>query len=281
MSVITTLPNEQTAIPGTFASNLFPSLGRAQGLSMGFYNICGGVRFSITKEGIKKDLDWMKASGIAGVQQFDAGGTMMGGGQSIVDRLPYMSEGWKDAFRYAIGYADELGMEVAIASAPGWSSTGGPWVKPENAMKKLVWRTVEVSGNPKSKKPSVITLPEPFTTVGKYQNIGETSRSGVQPWYQDVAVVAIRIPEVDKTLAALGASVSSSGGDFTVEMLSNGDLADGVELSKNPTADHAWIQYEFPEAVTFKALTLVGGGQRERHVLRIAHIVVVVLKLQA
>lgn len=53
-SVITTLPNTQVATPSTFASNLFPSLGRSQGLSMGFYNICGGVRFTVTKEGLKK-----------------------------------------------------------------------------------------------------------------------------------------------------------------------------------------------------------------------------------
>lgn len=53
-SVITTLPNTQVATPSTFASNLFPSLGRSQGLSMGFYNICGGVRFTVTKEGLKQ-----------------------------------------------------------------------------------------------------------------------------------------------------------------------------------------------------------------------------------
>ena len=53
-SVTTTLPNEQVATPGTFANNLFPSLGRSQGLTMGFYNICGGVRFTVTKEGLKK-----------------------------------------------------------------------------------------------------------------------------------------------------------------------------------------------------------------------------------
>ncbi|MBR0300294.1 MAG: hypothetical protein IJQ93_08270, partial [Bacteroidales bacterium] len=49
---------------------------------------------NISKEGIKADLDWMKATGIGGVQQFDAGGTMMGGGAPIVERLPYMQEGW-------------------------------------------------------------------------------------------------------------------------------------------------------------------------------------------
>ena len=54
---------------------------------------------NVTKEGIKADLDWMKATGIAGVQQFDAGGSLMMGMQPIVERKPYMQEGWKDAFR--------------------------------------------------------------------------------------------------------------------------------------------------------------------------------------
>ncbi|MBP5487847.1 MAG: hypothetical protein J6Y06_09520 [Bacteroidales bacterium] len=53
-SVTMTLPKEQTAVPGTFATNTFPSLGRSQGLTMGFYNICSGMKFSVTKEGIKK-----------------------------------------------------------------------------------------------------------------------------------------------------------------------------------------------------------------------------------
>lgn len=222
---------------------------------------------NISKEGIKADLDWMKSTGIGGVQQFDAGGTMMGGGQAIVERLPYMQDGWKDAFHYAIQYADELGMEVAIASAPGWSSTGGPWVKPENAMKKLTWRTLEVSGDPKAKKPREIILPEPFKTVGKFQNSGEsgalsTAPAQIAPWYKDVAVVAIRIPDEEKSLDQLGASVQSSGGTFTVQQLSDGNLANGSELPSNKAGTHSWIQYSFPEEVTVKALTLVGGPIR-------------------
>lgn len=53
-SITTTLPSNQVATPGTFANNLFPSLGHSQGLIMGFYNICGGLRFSVTKEGVKR-----------------------------------------------------------------------------------------------------------------------------------------------------------------------------------------------------------------------------------
>ena len=102
---------------------------------------------NITKDGVKKDLEWMDRAGIGGFQQFDAGGNMMGGSAAIVEKVPYMTDAWKDAFRYAIHIADSLGLEAAIASAPGWSSTGGPWVKPENAMKKLTWRTVEVTSD--------------------------------------------------------------------------------------------------------------------------------------
>ena len=53
-AVTMTVPTAQTAVPGTFATNLFPSLGRSQGLIMGFYNVCGGWRFSVTKEGVRK-----------------------------------------------------------------------------------------------------------------------------------------------------------------------------------------------------------------------------------
>ena len=53
-SITMNLPSVQTAVPGTFATNLFPTLARSQGLIFRFYNICGGMMFSVTKEGLKK-----------------------------------------------------------------------------------------------------------------------------------------------------------------------------------------------------------------------------------
>ena len=52
--VTMTVPTAQAAVPGTFATGLFPSIGHSQGLTMGFYNVCGGWRFSVTKEGVRK-----------------------------------------------------------------------------------------------------------------------------------------------------------------------------------------------------------------------------------
>ena len=52
-SITTVLPSSQVAQADTFADDLFPSVGRSQGLVMGFYNICGGLKFTVSEEGIK------------------------------------------------------------------------------------------------------------------------------------------------------------------------------------------------------------------------------------
>ena len=54
VSVTTTLPAEQIGRAGSFAKNTQITLARANSLSLGFYNVTGGLRFSLTQEGIKK-----------------------------------------------------------------------------------------------------------------------------------------------------------------------------------------------------------------------------------
>lgn len=53
VSVTTTLPDVQPAQAGSFAQDMYPTLGRSENLSMGFWGICGGVRFSLVQEGIQ------------------------------------------------------------------------------------------------------------------------------------------------------------------------------------------------------------------------------------
>ena len=52
-SVTLTLPAQQTARAGSFANGLFPTMARSQGLSLGFYNICGGFKFTVSRDDIK------------------------------------------------------------------------------------------------------------------------------------------------------------------------------------------------------------------------------------
>ena len=54
---------------------------------------------NISKDGIRKDIEWMHRVGIGGYHNFDAGMTTP---QVVEKRLTYMSPEWKDAFRYAV-----------------------------------------------------------------------------------------------------------------------------------------------------------------------------------
>ena len=50
--VRTVLPRIQTAIAGTFADDLFITLAKSNNLSLSFYNVCSGFKFTVTKPGI-------------------------------------------------------------------------------------------------------------------------------------------------------------------------------------------------------------------------------------
>lgn len=214
---------------------------------------------NITKDGIRKDLLWMKRSGIGGFQNFDA--SLMT--PQIVDkRLTYMTPDWKEAFLYTTKLADSLKLEMAIAGSPGWSESGGPWVKPEDGMKKLVWTEVRVKGGTSNIK---LTKQEGIT--GPFQNIlkqpglgGLVDPSKLPVFYKDVATIAFKLPGADKSLTALNAVVTASGGKFTLEQLTDGDVNKSILLPRDSVAGFAWIQFSFPQQQTIKAITMVGGG---------------------
>ncbi len=213
---------------------------------------------NVTKKGIREDLNWMHQIGIGGFQNFDAG---LNTPQVVEKRLIYMTPEWKDAFRFTTNLADSLGLEMAIAGSPGWSESGGPWVKPNEAMKKFVWSEIQVEGG----KPFSGTLPKPPAIAGPFQNLG------IQPgfmggeaekapeFYADAAVVAFRLPDNDQSLLALQPKITSSAGSFKLADLTDGDVKTSTFLP-GVAGKQSWIQYEFAKPETIQALTIVGGG---------------------
>lgn len=49
-----TFPNVQFAKKGTFGPRAFPSFARSKDKQMFFYNVCGGIKLTVTKQGIQK-----------------------------------------------------------------------------------------------------------------------------------------------------------------------------------------------------------------------------------
>ena len=213
---------------------------------------------NISQDGIAKDLDWMARMGLGGVQMFDAN---LNTPQIVPHRLVYMSPEWKDAFRFAARDADRLGLEFGIASSPGWSETGGPWVPPADGMKKLVWSEVTLAPGQSAGK-----LPAPPAVAGPYQNLakqptideilnGKPAAPGPQ-FYTDVAVLAIPVAATKPTPLA-------EARDGAGTLLDGAALTDpagkGVDLPRiagqTPT-----LTLTYPAAQTMRTLRLFIPG---------------------
>ncbi|MBP3589868.1 MAG: glycosyl hydrolase family 43, partial [Muribaculaceae bacterium] len=116
---------------------------------------------NVTREGITADLEAMHRVGIHEATLFNGG---MGFPQGPVK---YMSDEWLELFKHAASEAKRLGMELSFHNGPGWSSSGGPWVKPEDAMQTVTWSEQQVEGG----RTVCLVMPQPKTNHGCYQDI--------------------------------------------------------------------------------------------------------------
>ena len=214
---------------------------------------------NISKEGIQKDLDWMSRVGIGGFQNFDANLLTP---VVVPKKLVFMTPDWKDAFKFTTELAIKNKLEMAIAGSPGWSVTGGPWVEPQDAMKKYVWTETLIASSTKSP----LILKQPASILSNFQDVALAEGGftggfvGQKPnFYADAAVIAFKIAKQDIQMASLNPKVSSSGGDFSLKNLTDGDLNCTTLLPPMEEGQDMWIQYEFETPQTFKALSVVGA----------------------
>ncbi len=210
---------------------------------------------NITKEGITKDLEWMKRVGIAGMHLADVS---YGSGQIIENKIDFASPQWHDAVRHAASEAERLGLEMTIFSSAGWSLTGGPWVRPEQAMKKLVWSETVVEG-PQSFNG---TLPQPPSNNGPIRNLqrGGRGTESDPAYYGDSKVIAFRTPAAETNMAELKPKVTANGSIIDAAALLDDDLNSAVTIPPPESGDPAVLQFEFDEPFTARAITIAGHG---------------------
>jgi hypothetical protein len=208
---------------------------------------------NITKEGLTKDLEWMHRAGVGGVETFDVAVAT----PTVVDtRLIYMTPEWKDAFHHSLQLADKLGMQVTIGAAPGWSQTGGPWVKPTDAMKKLVWTETVVHGGQHFEG----ALPKPPEINGPYRDQPHAVRADrptptLPTLYRDQMVIAFRAPAADMDLSHAGPTVTSSDGTPTYADLITGDYTKTIDLHA-VQGKVSWVQIRFEKPQTIRGVTV-------------------------
>jgi hypothetical protein len=98
----------------------------------------------ISEAGVIKDLQAMKA---AGINRAFIGNI---GLAENVGKVKFGTEEWWHILHTALKTATELGIDIGIFNSPGWSQSGGPWVKPEQAMRYLASTSTRIAGGQKT-----------------------------------------------------------------------------------------------------------------------------------
>jgi len=164
--------SESTA--GVVSRQPHPSAGAGGDLESGFLNpsVQSGpytwwhwMNGNITREGITADLEAMARVGIGGAQIFNVAGSH--GCDIPPGPVDYLSGAWLDLVRHAASEAKRLGIELGMQNCAGWATTGGPWIKPEHAMRALVSAEMKVQGG----KRVTQKLPQPEVREGYYRDI--------------------------------------------------------------------------------------------------------------
>jgi hypothetical protein len=146
-----------------------------------------------SREGLTADLEAMQRAGIGGViiMEVDVG----------IQKGPvrFMSPEWRHNFKHVVAEAERLGLQITLNAGPGWTGSGGPWVKPEQSMQHIVVSAVEVSGPTNFD----VLLPRPtprkpyFGTGGLPPELLKAQNN----FYRDVAVLAFPTPLGNERIA--------------------------------------------------------------------------------
>jgi hypothetical protein len=181
----------------------------------------------VSKEGITKDLEAMKRVGI--------GEALIGNishGSKVGDAV-VLSENWWQMTEHAICEGGRIGVNIGIFNCPGFSQSGGPWIKPEQAMRYLATSEIRVTG------------PQKF--VGKLA-VPKTP-------FQDVAVLAFPAPplETDRPNARITVDPATKN----PEPLIDGNPATSGTLASNEKSKSVTLDIEFDTPLTGRSLTLV------------------------
>ena len=107
---------------------------------------------NLSEEGIIRDLEAMKKVGInrAFIGNIGLDDVKYG-------KVKLFSEEWWKILHTALKKASELNIEIGIFNSPGWSQSGGPWIKPNESMRYVGSSQLKVKGpqNLQTSLPSV------------------------------------------------------------------------------------------------------------------------------
>ena len=195
---------------------------------------------NMTKEGMTKDLEAIEKVGIGGVLLFNIS-------QGIPNGLvKYNSDEHHEMIKHAAKECERLGLSFGVHNCDGWTSSGGPWIKPEESMKMVVWSETIANGGENVE----LQLSKP------------TVREG---FYRDIAVIAYPALKSEMADATNQPIITASDKGFDGVVATDGKIDRGTTIIMEGN-EKPWIQYEYKKPQTISSVFMVfipGGGEVE------------------
>lgn len=198
-----------------------------------WFHFIGG---NVSREGITADMKAIKQAGISGIQWFH--GNFGGLWPGIQDGVKALTPEWEDLVAYVGQQADSLGLRLTLQTCPGWAMAGGPWIKPENAMRHLAWSRTDLDGS--RQLSASLTLPLPDNASHDWHD------------WQDVCVLAFPTPQGDTGGPLKPQNVQSADG-IDWQAVLTGTLKGQIDL---PGADTHTLRFTLPEGDTIRTVKL-------------------------
>lgn len=195
---------------------------------------------NMTKEGMTKDLEAIEKVGIGGVLLFNISQGIPNG------PVKYNSDLHHEIITHAATECERLGLSFGVHNCDGWTSSGGPWVKPEESMKMVVWSETIAQGG----QAVELQLSQP------------TKREG---FYRDIAVVAYPSLKSEIADATNKPKITASDKAFDGDVATDGKVDRGTSI-KMDGKKKPWIQYEYKTPQTISSVFMVfipGAGEAE------------------
>ena len=178
---------------------------------------------AVSEQGIKADLQAMKDVGLGGCYLMPIrGAAERPEYQGTADAL---SEKFWRMVDCALAQADSLGLGMGIHVCDGFALAGGPWIKPEESMQKIVFCDTIMSEG--------------------FRHFRMSKPQHYENYYEDIAVYAIPISQQP--------IVNSQRLTYSPEVTVN---AKGVYCADAP----CWIQYEFDSPTLVRNIEIEPSG---------------------
>jgi hypothetical protein len=219
------------------------------------------INDNISKEGVINDLKAMKKAGINSVFIGNIGDQPTSHG-----KVKLFSDEWWEVLRAAMKTAGELDIEVGMFNCPGWSQSGGPWIKAEQSMRHLASSETLIAGG---KKVNVkLPVPPQLSYYKAWSSAYVNHESKPVTDFQDVRTLAIPVPDTYRLnlLDIPGAKVTATGmippEDASISSPSLDTLPESPLLVRYvvPKGREASITLRLPKPADARSLAIYPAG---------------------